>query len=74
MNETRTDSKSLMVKFNEQLQPLFGLLREVEDIKLAPCILEPEPVDIKALRLVTIFLYFVWKMSSTLEKERENSL
>ena len=50
MNESRTDSKSLMVKFNEQLQPLFGLLREVEDIKLAPSILEPEPTDIKALR------------------------
>ena len=49
-NEPRTDSKSLMVKFNEQLEPLFALLREVEDIKLSQSILEPEPTDIKAIR------------------------
>ncbi len=46
----RTDARTLMVKFNEQMEPLFGLLREVEDIKLAPSILEPEPVDIKHTR------------------------
>lgn len=46
----RTDSKSLMVKFNEQLQPLYDLLRNVEDLKLSASILEPEPTDIKMLR------------------------
>ena len=51
--ETRTDSKSLMVKYNEQLQPLFALLKEVEDIKLSQSILEPEPVDIRNIRPTT---------------------
>ena len=46
----RKDARTLMVKFNEQLEPLFALLREVEDVKLAPSILEPEPVDIKHVR------------------------
>lgn len=39
-----------MAKFNEQLEPLYILLREVEGIKLAPEILEPEPVDINTIR------------------------
>jgi transcription initiation factor TFIIE subunit alpha len=38
-----------MVKFNEQLEPLFALLKEVEDVKLSHSILEPEPTDIKAV-------------------------
>lgn len=48
--QTKTDVRTLMVKFNEQMEPLFDLLREVEDIKLAPEILEPEPVDLKVSR------------------------
>lgn len=46
----KKDSRLLLAKFNEQLQPLYDLLREVEDIKLAPSILEPEPVDIDTIR------------------------
>lgn len=40
----------MVARFNDQLQPLYELLREVEGIKLAPEILEPEPVDIDTIR------------------------
>lgn len=46
----KKDSRLLLAKFNEQLEHLYMLLREVEDIKLAPEILEPEPVDISMIR------------------------
>lgn len=46
----KKDSRLLLAKFNEQLQPLYELLREVEDIKLSPECLEPEPVDIETIR------------------------
>lgn len=46
----KKDSRLLLAKFNEQLQPLYDLLREVEEIKLAPECLEPEPVDIDTIR------------------------
>ncbi|XP_015119582.1 general transcription factor IIE subunit 1 [Diachasma alloeum] len=46
----KKDSRLLLAKFNEQLEPLYILLREVEGIKLAPEILEPEPVDINLIR------------------------
>uniref|UniRef100_A0A1L8DH09 General transcription factor IIE subunit 1 n=1 Tax=Nyssomyia neivai TaxID=330878 RepID=A0A1L8DH09_9DIPT len=46
----KKDSRLLLAKFNEQLQPLYDLLRDVENIKLAPECLEPEPVDIDTIR------------------------
>ncbi|XP_059614778.1 general transcription factor IIE subunit 1 [Phlebotomus argentipes] len=46
----KKDSRLLLAKFNEQLQPLYDLLRDVESIKLAPECLEPEPVDIDTIR------------------------
>ncbi|XP_020284866.1 general transcription factor IIE subunit 1 [Pseudomyrmex gracilis] len=46
----KIDSRLLLAKFNEQMEPLYILLREVEGIKLAPEILEPEPVDINVIR------------------------
>ncbi|KAK0086271.1 hypothetical protein PV325_003470 [Microctonus aethiopoides] len=46
----KKDSRLLLAKFNEQLEPLYILLREVEGIKLSPEILEPEPVDINTIR------------------------
>ncbi|XP_058057900.1 general transcription factor IIE subunit 1 [Anopheles bellator] len=46
----KKDSRLLLAKFNEQMQPLYDLLRQVEGIKLAPEILEPEPVDIDTIR------------------------
>ncbi|XP_044727120.1 general transcription factor IIE subunit 1 isoform X1 [Chrysoperla carnea] len=46
----KKDSRLLLAKFNEQLEPLYILLKEVEGIKLAPEVLEPEPVDINTIR------------------------
>jgi transcription initiation factor TFIIE subunit alpha len=46
----KKDSRLMLARFNEQLQPLYDLLREVEGIRLAPEILEPEPVDIDVIR------------------------
>ena len=46
----KKDSRLMLARFNEQLQPLYDLLREVEGIKLAPEILEPGPVDIDTIR------------------------
>ncbi|XP_052810686.1 general transcription factor IIE subunit 1-like isoform X2 [Mya arenaria] len=42
------DARTLLAKFNEQIQQLYDLLRECEDVKLAPELMEPEPIDIKA--------------------------
>lgn len=46
----KKDSRLLLAKFNDQLEPLYMLLKEVEGIKLAPEVLEPEPVDISTIR------------------------
>lgn len=46
----KQDSRLLLAKFNDQIEPLYVLLREVEDIKLAPEILEPEPTDVSDLK------------------------
>ena len=46
----RTDSRQLMARFNEQMEPFYHLLREVEDVKLDPSLLEPEPTDISHLQ------------------------
>lgn len=57
----KKDSRLLLAKFNEQLEPLYMLLREVEGIKLAPEILEPDPVDINTIRgyyLINIYLLY----------------
>lgn len=44
------DSRLLLAKFNDQLEPLYELLRAVENIKLSPECLEPEPIDIDTIR------------------------
>ncbi|XP_035226610.1 general transcription factor IIE subunit 1-like [Stegodyphus dumicola] len=46
----KTDSRLLLARFNEQIEPLYNLLREVDDIKLAPEILEPEPTDMTQIK------------------------
>lgn len=46
----KKDSRLLLAKFNEQLQPLYDLLMSVEGIKLAPEVLEPQPIDIDVVR------------------------
>lgn len=43
----RQDARTLLAKFNEQIQPLVELLKVTEDVRLAPEVLEPEPTDIK---------------------------
>ncbi|XP_062584102.1 general transcription factor IIE subunit 1-like [Saccostrea cucullata] len=40
------DTRTLLAKFNEQIQPVFDLLQKCDDIKLAPELLEPEPTDL----------------------------
>ncbi|XP_064473309.1 general transcription factor IIE subunit 1-like [Ornithodoros turicata] len=46
----RQDSRLLLARFNEQIEPLYVLLREVEDIKLAAELLEPDPTDLSHMR------------------------
>lgn len=38
-------SRNLMSKFNTQMAPIFDLLSRVEHVRLADCVLRPEPVD-----------------------------
>ncbi|KAI1295338.1 General transcription factor IIE subunit 1 [Halotydeus destructor] len=42
----KADSRLILAKFNEQIETLYILLKEVEDIVLPTDILEPEPMDI----------------------------
>lgn len=57
----KKDSRLMLAKFNEQLQSLYDLLREVEEIKLSPELLEPEPIDIDTIRGYGInFLFFLF--------------
>ncbi|KAF4532395.1 hypothetical protein B566_EDAN003847 [Ephemera danica] len=46
----KKDSRLMLAKFNEQMEPLYILLKEVEGIKLAPEVLEPEPTDLSFIR------------------------
>ncbi|XP_078001461.1 general transcription factor IIE subunit 1-like [Glandiceps talaboti] len=42
----KKDSRTQIARFNEQMQPLYDLLRETEDLRLAPEVLEPEPMSV----------------------------
>lgn len=46
----KQDSRLLLARFNDQIEPLYDLLRKVEDIKLAPELLEPEPTDVSDIK------------------------
>ncbi|KAK4294576.1 hypothetical protein Pmani_032807 [Petrolisthes manimaculis] len=46
----RHDTRLLLTKFNEQMEPLFNLLREVENIKLAAKFFEPQPKDFSDIK------------------------
>lgn len=39
-----------MARFNEQIEPIYVLLRETEDVNLSHDLLEPEPAEIPALK------------------------
>ncbi|NWQ71282.1 T2EA factor, partial [Neopipo cinnamomea] len=43
------DARTLLAKFNEQMEPVFVLLRETEDIVLPYDLLEPQPKEIPEL-------------------------
>ncbi|NXJ60972.1 T2EA factor, partial [Rostratula benghalensis] len=45
----KRDARTLLAKFNEQLEPIFVLLREAEDIVLPHHLLEPPPTEIPEL-------------------------
>ncbi|XP_030347579.1 general transcription factor IIE subunit 1-like [Strigops habroptila] len=45
----KRDARTLLAKFNEQMQPVFVLLRETEDIALPYELLEPQPTEIPEL-------------------------
>ncbi|EDL28249.1 General transcription factor IIE subunit 1-like [Mus musculus] len=47
----KKDARVLLARFNEQIEPIYALLRETEDVNLAYEILEPEPTAIPALKL-----------------------
>lgn len=45
----KRDARTLLAKFNEQIEPIFVLLRETEDIVLPYDLLEPQPTEIAEL-------------------------
>ncbi|NWY70823.1 T2EA factor, partial [Erithacus rubecula] len=45
----KQDARTLLAKFNEQMEPIFVLLRETEDIVLPYDLLEPQPTEIPEL-------------------------
>ncbi|NXS96081.1 T2EA factor, partial [Jacana jacana] len=61
----KRDARTLLAKFNEQMEPIFVLLREAEDIVLPYDLLEPPPTEIPA-----ISGSFDQKMGSSLPESR----
>uniref|UniRef100_A0A8C3KPJ0 General transcription factor IIE subunit 1 n=1 Tax=Calidris pygmaea TaxID=425635 RepID=A0A8C3KPJ0_9CHAR len=45
----KRDARTLLAKFNEQMEPVFLLLREAEDVVLPYDLLEPPPTEIPGL-------------------------
>ncbi|NWW46585.1 T2EA factor, partial [Pedionomus torquatus] len=45
----KRDARTLLAKFNEQIEPIFALLREAEDMVLPYDLLEPSPTEIPEL-------------------------
>lgn len=41
----KPDSRLILAKFNDQMSPLYVLIRDVEDIKIPADLLEPEPIE-----------------------------
>ncbi|XP_026999455.1 general transcription factor IIE subunit 1 [Tachysurus fulvidraco] len=46
----KKDARTLVARFNEQIEPIYVLLRETEDVNLSHELLEPEPTEIPALK------------------------
>ncbi|XP_050803809.1 general transcription factor IIE subunit 1-like isoform X2 [Gopherus flavomarginatus] len=45
----KRDARTLLAKFNEQIEPIFALLHETEDVVLPHDLLEPQPTEIPEL-------------------------
>ena len=79
----KPDSRLILAKFNEQIEPLYLLLKEVEDLKIPADLLEPEPVETATVGKINpsfsndSFGSFEWKESEKnklINSEYENSL
>ncbi|XP_076857568.1 general transcription factor IIE subunit 1 [Brachyhypopomus gauderio] len=46
----KKDARTLVARFNEQIEPIYVLLRETEDVNLSHDLLEPEPAEILSLQ------------------------
>lgn len=46
----KKDARTLVARFNEQIEPIYVLLRQTEDVNLSHDLLEPEPAEIPALK------------------------
>lgn len=46
----KKDARTLVARFNEQIEPIYVLLRQTEDVNLSHELLEPEPTEIPALK------------------------
>lgn len=46
----KKDARTLLARFNDQMKPIFDLLRETDDMKLDQSVLEPEPTNIENIR------------------------
>jgi len=44
------DARTPVARFNEQIEPIYALLRETDDVNLSHDLLEPEPTEIPALK------------------------
>lgn len=49
-NAVCPDARTLVARFNEQIEPIYALLRETEDVKLSPELLNPTPMEIPVLK------------------------
>ncbi len=57
------DARTLVARFNEQIEPIYALLRETEDVNLSHDLLEPEPAEIPALKQRSVLTAKVEKKS-----------
>ncbi|XP_056435454.1 general transcription factor IIE subunit 1 [Gadus chalcogrammus] len=46
----KKDARTQVARFNEQIEPIYVLLRETENVNLSQDLLEPEPSEIPALK------------------------
>lgn len=74
----KKDARTLVARFNEQIEPIYVLLRETENINLSHDLLEPEPSEIPALKQRSVNLihctlrcFFIPKLTSYFEPIKE---